>query len=388
MIVLPYKSEVDLRGLPFITMGLIMVNILVHLLVQFQSSLFFYDWGFAPYDYRPLNLITSMFLHGGILHLLFNMWFLWVFGPAVEGGMGSGIFLPAYMLFGISAALIHSLNTPASMIDVPCVGASGAISGVMGAFLVMYPRGLIKHFIFVFVRGYMVSLPAWLTLGMWFIEQGVMSFYISDYTSVAVFAHIGGFAVGGLFGFVFGGKKSAPVKLPAGKSADSKSDPYAQYCVLKATAEREPLDLKLRHAVALAAARAGDAPAALEESKYLYHRFPEHELRRRFDLRLLQTALGQPDNTAKGIFELAEGFYLSNHHQRACELYQQVLNGWPDYPKRAAALVRVGDILVNHLDRPTAAGPYLEEAVKGDPRSALAQEAQGLLKKMREMGVI
>ena len=131
MIVLPYKSEVYLRGMPFLTMGLIMINVIVYFLVQFQSNLFFYDWGFTPYDYRRLNLITSMFLHGGIMHLFFNMWFLWVFGPAVEDGMGSGIFLPAYILFGISASLIHSLNPPASQIDVPCVGASGANAGVM-----------------------------------------------------------------------------------------------------------------------------------------------------------------------------------------------------------------------------------------------------------------
>lgn len=318
------------------------------------------------------------------MHLGGNMLFLWVFGPPVEEGMGRWIFLPAYLMFGLVATLVHSLNTFATHVDVPCVGASGAISGLMGAYFAMCPKGMLRYFIFIWVRGYLVALPAWLALGMWFVEQGFMAFYISDYTNVAVFAHLGGFACGALFGFIFSGRKSQTAGFAsdrASKGPDQPADPQIRLNELKKAVEREPLDLKLRHALAVAAARAGNAQEAIEASKYIYHRLPDHDLGRRFDLRLLQTSLGESDGTAKGIFELAEGFYVSNNYRQAHDHYLKVLTGWPDYPKRSMALVRVGDILVNHLNNPAAAVPYLEEAVKGDPRSGLVQEAQTLLKK-------
>jgi membrane associated rhomboid family serine protease len=149
-------------------------------------------------DNSPINVLTpltSMFLHGGWGHILGNALFFWVFGNNIEDSMGPGRFLSFYLLCGLIAAAAHVLAQPDS--PVPTVGASGAISGVLGAYLVLYPRVRVNTLIFFFI----VSLPAWLVLIWWFGVQ-VMTAYLTplraDVSSgVAVWAHIGGF-VGGM----------------------------------------------------------------------------------------------------------------------------------------------------------------------------------------------
>jgi membrane associated rhomboid family serine protease len=149
-------------------------------------------------DNSPINVftpLTSMFLHGGWGHILGNALFFWVFGNNIEDSMGPGRFLCFYLLCGLIAAATHILVQPAS--PVPTVGASGAISGVLGAYLILYPRVRVNTLVFFFV----VSLPAWLLLIWWFGVQ-VLTAYMTplraDVSSgVAVWAHIGGF-VGGM----------------------------------------------------------------------------------------------------------------------------------------------------------------------------------------------
>jgi membrane associated rhomboid family serine protease len=138
--------------------------------------------------------ITSMFLHGGWGHILGNALFFWVFGNNIEDSMGPGRFLSFYLICGLIAAACQIIAMPAS--PVPTVGASGAISGVLGAYLVLYPRVRVNTLIFIFI----VALPAWLLLIWWFGMQ-VMTAYLTPLradvsTGVAVFAHIGGFLSG------------------------------------------------------------------------------------------------------------------------------------------------------------------------------------------------
>ena len=154
--------------------------------------------GVAPCAFGGLTyttVFTSMFLHGGWLHLIANMWFLWLFGNNVEDSMGRFRFLVFYLLTGLAAAGAHVFMAPGS--PVPVVGASGAISGVMGAYLVLYPRIRIQTlFIFViFLR--IIAVPAWLVLVLWFALQ-VASGYTDPgmVSGVAVWAHIGGFVAG------------------------------------------------------------------------------------------------------------------------------------------------------------------------------------------------
>ncbi len=145
--------------------------------------------------YTVVTLFTSMFLHGGWLHLLANMWFLWLFGNNIEDSMGHLRFVVFYVLVGLLAGLAHVLSAPGSAI--PTVGASGAISGLMGAYLVLYPRVRIKTLFFFIVFFRVIPVPAWLVLLYWFALQllsGVMA--PPQGGGVAFWAHVGGFIAG------------------------------------------------------------------------------------------------------------------------------------------------------------------------------------------------
>src|SRR5688572_16675105 len=150
------------------------------------------------------NVITSMFLHGGWMHLLGNMWFLWLFGNNIEDSMTRPRFLAFYLLSGLGAALAQVAANPAS--EIPMVGASGAISGVMGAYLVLFPR--VKVFTMVPLGFFLTSmaLPAWVMLIYWAFLQfagGITSVVSEQSGGVAFWAHLGGFAAGVLLIKVF-----------------------------------------------------------------------------------------------------------------------------------------------------------------------------------------
>jgi len=154
--------------------------------------------GIAP-EFALLPILTSMFLHAGWLHLIFNMWFLWVFGRTVEDTLGHFPYLVFYLTCGVAAAMAQTASDPSSMI--PTVGASGAIAGVMGGYFALYPRArvmMLVPFFFIFF----LWLPAWVVLGYWFVLQflsGVGTSLVgSDAHSggVAVWAHVGGFLAG------------------------------------------------------------------------------------------------------------------------------------------------------------------------------------------------
>ena len=144
-----------------------------------------------------LNVLTSMFLHGGWLHLIGNMWFLWLFGNNVEDAMTRPRFLVFYLVCGLAAALAQVAASPASAI--PMVGASGAISGVMGAYLVLFPRVRVFTLVPIVFLITTVALPAWLMLAYWMLLQflgGLGSTISPDSGGVAFWAHVGGFVAG------------------------------------------------------------------------------------------------------------------------------------------------------------------------------------------------
>ena len=141
------------------------------------------------------GVVTSMFLHGSWVHLIGNMWFLWLFGNNIEDSMGHARFLVFYLLVGTAAGVAHIVSSPASLI--PTVGASGAISGVMGAYLLLYPRVRIQTLFVFIVLLRVIPVPAWLVLILWFGLQ-VLAGYTTpvDTGGVAVWAHVGGFLAG------------------------------------------------------------------------------------------------------------------------------------------------------------------------------------------------
>lgn len=154
-------------------------------------------WGMIPShlaEHRDIyTLLTSQFVHGGFFHLLFNMLFLWIFGDNIEDLLGGAWFLFFYLACGIASSLVHCLFNPGS--TVPCVGASGAIAGIMGAYIWSFPKNRIRNFYFFLFRGGTFMISAWFYLGFWFFSQvwGVLGGEVSH---VAFWAHIGGFLTG------------------------------------------------------------------------------------------------------------------------------------------------------------------------------------------------
>jgi membrane associated rhomboid family serine protease len=145
-----------------------------------------------------LTPISSVFLHGGWTHLLGNMWFLWVFGNNIEDSMGPARFLAFYLLCGVLAAAAHIISAPASVI--PTVGASGAISGIMGAYLILFPKARVNLFFFFVIFFKIIPVPAWVALLWWFGWQVISGLPelqgAGDTGGVAVWAHVGGFVAG------------------------------------------------------------------------------------------------------------------------------------------------------------------------------------------------
>jgi membrane associated rhomboid family serine protease len=141
-----------------------------------------------------LTILTSMFLHGGWLHILGNMWFLWIFGDNIEDALGKVRFSIFYLLCGVAAAMAQILTSAHS--TVPMVGASGAIAGVLGGYLLLYPRARVRCLWILIIFITTIDLPAWLLLGLWFISQ----FFVPQGEGIAWMAHVGGFITG--FGLI------------------------------------------------------------------------------------------------------------------------------------------------------------------------------------------
>lgn len=155
----------------------------------------FRTWGLVPAAGAPLTYLTSMFLHAGFLHLAGNMLFLWVFGDNLEDEMGHLGFLGFYLAAGVASAVAQVLAEPAS--TIPIVGASGAIAGVMGGYLLLYPKARIDVLFIIVILIRVIPIPAWLVLGIWFALQ--LAFGVSTPTDgggVAYWAHAGGFVAG------------------------------------------------------------------------------------------------------------------------------------------------------------------------------------------------
>jgi rhomboid family protein len=200
---IPLRSSERVYSRTVVTGSLIAVNVVIFL---YQNTLSYYrlnqfveNWGIVPDNLRLISLFTSMFLHGGWLHLLGNMLFLWVFGRNVEDLIGGTRFLVFYLLCGLASAVaqvLANLHSP-----LPTIGASGAIAGVMGAYLVRFPRSQIDTLVLLIVFFTRLTIPAPFYLLLWFGMQflnGFESIGDRNYTGggVAWFAHIGGFIAG------------------------------------------------------------------------------------------------------------------------------------------------------------------------------------------------
>ena len=208
---IPLRDDKPAQRVPFVTRAIIVANVLVFV---YELSLadgmreLLRDWGVVPgrlfaaltgetsLPVELMTLVTSLFLHGGWLHLIGNMWYLWIFGDNVEDRMGHGRFLLFYFGGGIFAALLNSALMPGS--PTPTIGASGAIAAVLGAYAYAYPRAKVLTLVPIFFFFQIIAIPALIVLGIWFAFQfiaGALSFGAAG-GGVAWWAHIAGFVFG------------------------------------------------------------------------------------------------------------------------------------------------------------------------------------------------
>jgi len=216
---IPIRDTIQSRSYPLVNNVIIGINGIVYLVQLAQGGAlhdFFILYGLVPVRYtvpeisryfslgqQAFSFLSFMFLHGGFLHLLGNMWSLYIFGDNVEDHLGSARYLAFYLLCGLASGLSHLALNPHS--QVPTIGASGAIAGVMGAYFILYPRSRILTLIPIVFIPYFVEIPAFVFLGIWFVLQFLSAAGSHAQSSgVAWWAHIGGFVFGILFLKVFG----------------------------------------------------------------------------------------------------------------------------------------------------------------------------------------
>ena len=217
MIFFPYRDDNPTRSFPLVNWAIILGNLWVFFALQFpldpnEQQAYFANFGFIPAAFYAQfaqqsvevmawewgSVITSMFSHGGLLHLFGNMLFLYLYGDNLEDAMGKIRYFLFYLFCGFFAAIAQSLIDPYS--EIPMVGASGAISGVIAGYLLLYPRANIRVFYWIFLFVGTMYLPAYLVLGLWVFEQVIaLPESMKQAGGVAIAAHLGGFAAGFIF---------------------------------------------------------------------------------------------------------------------------------------------------------------------------------------------
>ena len=215
---IPIRDRNPSGTFPYVTIGIIVVNVFVFIIelsLGPRLDVFVMKYGVVPLKVRYYSQIpdltfmntfspflTSMFLHGGFIHLIGNMWYLWIFGDNIEDRLGHFKYLCFYIICGIIASTVHVFFNSQS--DVPCIGASGAIAGVLGAYMITFPRARVVTILPLWFILQIIELPAYIVLGFWFVIQffnGAVSITTSaSGGGVAWWAHIGGF-ISGIFIF-------------------------------------------------------------------------------------------------------------------------------------------------------------------------------------------
>ncbi|MDP2637792.1 MAG: rhomboid family intramembrane serine protease [Candidatus Levybacteria bacterium] len=213
----PISDSHPTKKFPFVNISIIILTVYVFYLqltsVNFEN--FIQQYSLIPSAVNLFNLqslanfVTAIFLHGGFLHIISNMWFLWIFGDNVEEHLGWPTYILLYLFSGILGNVFQYLLMPNS--PVPMIGASGAVAGVLGAYFALFPHSNVKTIFPIFIFLTIINVPAYIMLGYWFLLQifsGVTSLpFTVGQGGIAFFAHVGGFVVGLLFAKLWGRKR-------------------------------------------------------------------------------------------------------------------------------------------------------------------------------------
>jgi membrane associated rhomboid family serine protease len=384
---LPLGDEPNPRGVPFVTYAIIAANVAVYAFVTLPLSstaaslndpalreylqvisrmipegvsmrevlssisaydLFTFTWGYRPANPHYLALVTAMFLHGGFMHLFGNMLFLWIYGDNVEHRLGSPAFLFWYLVTGVAATLFHGLFDSSSAL--PVVGASGAISGVLGFYFVWFPHNRIRLWIFLFpLLANVVLVPARIVLGIYLFLDNVVPYVVSrgvEGGGVAYGAHIGGFLAGLIVAFVANRRvvreRPAEYRAAAGEVVEEEAEAPADSLV-----------------EAIADGRMNEAA-----ERYFQLR-PEQA---RHVLSPLQS------------LALADWLREQGHTRAAVVVYQRHLRDYPLGAGAAEAHAGLGLVQLHALNQPASAYQHFVEALGLDPSpetEALVRQALG-----------
>ena len=205
----PYKDDNPRILFPFVTYTIIGINSLIFIyqyLILPPESLghIISTYALTPAAPSVITVFTSMFMHGGLMHIIFNMWFLWIFGDNIESVLGHKRYVLFYLLCGVGAALAQiQINTGS---QIPMVGASGAIAGVLGAYLIRFPRATVHVLVILIIFITFIRVPAMVVIGIWFLSNltaGLGTLGIEETGGTAWFAHLGGFVSGVVLNQVF-----------------------------------------------------------------------------------------------------------------------------------------------------------------------------------------
>jgi membrane associated rhomboid family serine protease len=358
---LPISDAPNPKGVPFVTWGIIALNVVLFLFInipqgskpadvndpayqeyiQFlaqhvnsrqelamaaqrlsEYDLFVFEHGYRPAQPSLFDLFFAMFLHGGLMHLFGNMLFLWIYGDNVERRLGPLWYIFWYLMTGAAATLFHAMFFSAS--DVPLVGASGAISGVLGFYFIWFPKNMVRVLLFLppfFMQT--VQIGARIVLGVYLFIDNVLPFLFAGSGGVAHGAHIGGFLAGGLVAFIIQrfGKSSAP-EIEAPKKAPSGRD-------------------SVRQAIA-------DGEFETAASEYF----------------ALPSAVARTALSAEDAVSLSTSLRGRGHANAALALLQRVIRATPRAPGIGEAYALAGAILLDDQHDPTAAYQYLVTALK------------------------
>ncbi|MCH8012486.1 MAG: rhomboid family intramembrane serine protease [Candidatus Marinimicrobia bacterium] len=204
---IPYKDDNPRVLVPYVTYALVGMNVVIFLFQNISAPAFTNSFAIIPqtvsenFTYYVMTLFTSMFLHGGLMHLGGNMLYLWIFADNIESVLGHVKFIIFYLASGLAAGILQTVIDPGS--TIPVIGASGAIAGVLGAYMITFPRARVHTLVFLFVFITTIRIPAIYVLGFWFLFQltnGLITMGIDTTGGIAWFAHIGGFVAG--IGFI------------------------------------------------------------------------------------------------------------------------------------------------------------------------------------------
>lgn len=385
---LPLGDEPNPPGIPWMTYGLIAANTAVYLLISLPLSgmrpdatdplfreylqvlletfpqgrsagaeiaqqltaydLFVFDHGFRPTSPVPTALLTSMFLHAGFAHLAGNMLFLWIYGDNVEHRLGHGLFLVAYLITGVAATLFHTVFAMGSAL--PLVGASGAISGVLGFYFLWFPRNRIRVWVFFFPFFMnVIKVPARIVLGFYLVFSNLLPFLVSQGATgggVAYGAHIGGFA-GGL-GLAWWARRRDVMTPP---------DEYHEVQPQGAFSEGELVSGLVDE-------------GRFGEAAQVYFRVDSDDSRQLLTPRLA--------------IQLADWLAKNRHSRAALVVYQRHLRDYPLGPMAAEAHLGAGLVQLNAFGQPVSAYQHLVEVFDHEPNPSVRSVARQALNEIAQ----